>query len=294
MCSKVLELYSGIGGVHFAFNKAQLKYEIVFAIDINSKANMTYSANFNQTNIKSKLIETFTVDQLNKLDFDTLTLSPPCQPFTRLGNYKDDADLRCKSLHFIIDIIPQLKIIPKYILLENVKGFEQSKTHQKLISMLNSLNYHYQEYLLSPKQFGIPNSRLRYYLIARNYPFKFSNTFEPKEDQEGINKPCTIFKEFPNMILEQLLNKFPDNFSGSLNYGNGLVIYKVPSSLAYYLNLDKSQRKSTNKIRDNTLNNISLNIDETYNLEAETLAKYINVIDLVYPSDNHSCCFTKG
>lgn len=40
-----------------------------------------------------------------------------------------------------------------------------------LISTLRSLNYSVVEFLLTPLQFGIPNSRHRYYLLARRTPF---------------------------------------------------------------------------------------------------------------------------
>jgi tRNA (cytosine38-C5)-methyltransferase len=64
------------------------------------------------------------------------------------------------------DILPNLKNPPSFILLENVKGFEQSDTHHLLISKLKSLNYNIQEFWLSPNQFYIPNQRLRYFLLV--------------------------------------------------------------------------------------------------------------------------------
>ena len=82
--------------------------------------------------------------------------------------------------------------------MENVKGFDEDQARVDFIKMLKSQNYYYQvglnlkysffsnknikyeffkEFLLSPIQFGIPNSRLRYFLIARyNEPFDFEST----------------------------------------------------------------------------------------------------------------------
>ena len=80
--------------------------------------------------------------------------------------------------------------------MENVKGFDEGEARKFLVDMLKSQNYFFQvwlinnfintysihtkldlnfkEFLLSPIQFGIPNSRLRYFLIARlNEPFNF-------------------------------------------------------------------------------------------------------------------------
>ena len=54
--------------------------------------------------------------------------------------------------------------------MENVKGFETSRAREILIEMLENNEFNYQEYLLCPKQLGIPNARLRYYLIATKSP----------------------------------------------------------------------------------------------------------------------------
>jgi tRNA (cytosine38-C5)-methyltransferase len=45
--------------------------------------------------------------------------------------------------------------------------FQCSQSREALVNELDRLNYDIEECLLSPTQFGIPNHRLRYYLIAR-------------------------------------------------------------------------------------------------------------------------------
>lgn len=51
-----------------------------------------------------------------------------------------------------------------------------------LLDALESCNYCYREFLLSPTNFGIPNSRLRYYAIAKQknqqFCFKQDRLFE--------------------------------------------------------------------------------------------------------------------
>ncbi|KAF9437339.1 tRNA (cytosine-5-)-methyltransferase [Entomortierella beljakovae] len=56
---------------------------------------------------------------------------------------------------------------PNYILLENVKGFEESDSRDILVESLTGAGYEYQELLITPLQLGIPNSRMRYYCLAR-------------------------------------------------------------------------------------------------------------------------------
>lgn len=50
-----------------------------------------------------------------------------------------------------------------------------STTRDVLCSTLQSLGYRTLELLLTPLQFGIPNSRLRYYLLAKRRPLRFQH-----------------------------------------------------------------------------------------------------------------------
>ncbi|KAL3841496.1 hypothetical protein ACJMK2_019632 [Sinanodonta woodiana] len=176
---RVLELYSGIGGMHFALDNApvikeqNLKYKVVLAIDINNVANRIYQHNFPDTNMSSSGIEGLTVKQLDKLKIDMILMSPPCQPFTRVGKKMDHEDVRSKSFLHLLNLLPRLSHCPSYILVENVKGFETSQTRDILLQILKKCDFTYQELLLTPLQMGIPNARLRYYLIAKKRPNSF-------------------------------------------------------------------------------------------------------------------------
>lgn len=59
-------------------------------------------------------------------------------------------------------------------MVENVKGFESSLAREKLVSALNESGFTFREFLLSPVHFGICNSRLRYYLLAKKKPLDFT------------------------------------------------------------------------------------------------------------------------
>lgn len=92
----------------------------------------------------------------------------------RNGLVKDINDERTKPLlHIIENIIPKSQSL-KYILLENVKGFESSLARDKLVAALTQSGFTFKEFLLSPVHFGICNSRLRYYLLAKKKPLEFA------------------------------------------------------------------------------------------------------------------------
>ena len=56
---------------------------VVAAADINTTANSVYRHNFPGTRHLQRNIQSFTADELDKLQLDVLTMSPPCQPFSR-------------------------------------------------------------------------------------------------------------------------------------------------------------------------------------------------------------------
>ena len=57
----------------------------------------------------------------------------------------------------------------------NFLGFENSEARNLMIETFDKIDFEYQEFLISPTQIGIPNSRLRYYAIGikRGSNFKF-------------------------------------------------------------------------------------------------------------------------
>ncbi|EEB19817.1 Modification methylase HaeIII, putative [Pediculus humanus corporis] len=153
----VIELYSGIGGMHFALKESGIDYKVVKAVDINTTANEVYKLNFPKTLLLGKNIQSLQLEDFNGIDM--ILMSPPCQPHTRNGLKRDNLDERSHSLLYLLTLLPKLHSV-NYILLENVKGFEISRIRDELVDILISSGYTYQEFLLTPTQFGIPNSRL--------------------------------------------------------------------------------------------------------------------------------------
>ena len=120
---------------------------------------------------KYLLFLTNSVEDVDMYNADIWLLSPPCQPHTRLGLKNACLDKRSDGLMHLIDILQKMKNNPKFLLLENVEGFEESRSRELLVQTLKERGYSYLEFILSPNQFRIPNQRDRYYLIARQTSF---------------------------------------------------------------------------------------------------------------------------
>ena len=93
-------------------------------------------------------------------------MSPPCQPFTRAGAKRDNTDTRTEPFLHLLAVLETMARPPKFILLENVRGFEISQSHKLMVDVLSKRGYELYQFLLTPTQFGIPNERVRFYCVA--------------------------------------------------------------------------------------------------------------------------------
>lgn len=127
---RVFEGFAGYGGGHFALNRLKEKYpnfefEIVGYSEIDKYACELYDLNHKDKN--GNAIKNFgDITKLNPddvPDFDIFMGGFPCQPFSTAGMQKgvDDPYGRGTLFQHIMRICESKK--PKYILLENVKGF---------------------------------------------------------------------------------------------------------------------------------------------------------------------------
>ena len=140
---------------------------MVDAFDINPNGNDVYEHNFG-VRPSQKNICLLPVASFDRLDAGLWLLSPPCQPFTRQGHRKDKDDGRSQSfLRLLREIVPKLRAPPSHVLVENVVGFETSETRADAIAVFHRLGYDTREFMLTPRMFGVPYSRPRYFLLAK-------------------------------------------------------------------------------------------------------------------------------
>lgn len=207
---KILELFSGIGGMHSAFLYSKLPGQICAAMDINTVANTVYQFNHPEVKLLNNNIEKLSPKFIQSLDVNTILMSPPCQPFTRVGNQKDIDDVRTDALTHISTILPECKGI-EFILMENVKGFEKSKARDMYLDSLRRSGFMYREFILSPSQFGIPNTRHRYYCLARKTDFSFPSG--------------QIYEQFPSEVVAPQVNFIvKDIIEPETEIGNDLIL----------------------------------------------------------------------
>lgn len=294
---KVVEFYAGIGGFHYALRESGVRGEVAASVDINPNTVKVYSHNFPNTLQLNRNICGLTAGELDKLGANAFFLSPPCQPFTRQGNQLDKKDPRTDSFFHLMHTMKDLHCPPLYLLMENVKGFETSQTRNEFVSILKGLGYSVQEFLLTPSQFGVPNSRLRYFLLAKKSPLKFR-----LKDGEGeaCQKPLENAKELVECVLgktEESENVLPEC---EIEHGNDSSLERKLSDLKISETADKASegpvpdRWTNCRPLSDYLEELSEDRVRHYLVPDSILQRYVLAMDIVSKDSQHSCCFTKA
>ena len=166
-----LEFFSGIGGLHYGLAGTNVPHKVLRAYDVDDSASLTYRSNFACTPCSKANIVSIKPAELEALGADIWLLSPPCQPYTRQGLQLGADDKRSNAMHHLIELLESgaEALLPQFLLLENVVGFESSSMRAKLHAVLTQRGFATREVWASPAHFGIPNQRTRYFLLASRH-----------------------------------------------------------------------------------------------------------------------------
>ena len=162
---RFVDLFAGIGGIRLGFEQAMqdlgINYQCVLSSEIDKYAQETYKLNFGE----APQGDIYEIQQLP--DFDFLLAGFPCQPFSYAGKQQGFGDTR-GSLFFQIErILRDNK--PKGFLLENVRGLtthDKGRTFKTILQHLEDLGYGVEYLLLNGSNFGIPQNRVRVYIVG--------------------------------------------------------------------------------------------------------------------------------
>jgi DNA (cytosine-5)-methyltransferase 1 len=175
---RFIDLFAGIGGFRLAFGG--LGHKCVFSSEINSGCRTVYNKNFGELPVGD--IRKVQFDDIP--DFDILTAGFPCQPFSLCGKKEGFEDETRGTLFFDIAEILRIKK-PSMFLIENVKGIvthDKGRTIRTIQNTLKQLGYTTYSKVLNTYDFGIPQSRERWYCVG----FKKAIDFEfPIGTQKG-------------------------------------------------------------------------------------------------------------
>ena len=240
---KVGSDFSGVGAFNQALIRLGIKYEEVFACDMDKYARQTFILNYGEPKYYPENVYNRDIPSES---LDIFMTSPPCQSFSLAGKRKGEDSkngvLFYNSHEFIV------KNNPRYFIFENVKGLlsdDGGKTFQKWIDYLGgksvngnpvifpheeSVPYHVYYQVMNAKHYGVPQNRERIFIIGirddSDNNFSFPKPFPLEKRLKDVLENQVNEKYF---LSDKMLNYFDSRAS---NFNNGNINFKDEESVA--------------------------------------------------------------
>ena len=185
---KVVSLFSGCGGGDlgmrgdFVYNGKKyrkLKFNCIFATDINAKALKTFSANFPNTEILEGDITKVDVNQIPECNI--VVGGFPCQSFSTVNPTKDPFDARGNLYKEMVRVVKDKQ--PYAFIAENVKGLmtlHHGVIFNSIKKAFNDAGYNVFAKLLCAANYGVPQLRERVIMVGIRKDLCSQNFVFPK------------------------------------------------------------------------------------------------------------------
>ena len=168
---KILDLFSGAGGFSCGLDFLD-NYETVLAVDNNKHAIETFSHNFPnaKTIVGDILLDTVKkeiIDSAKNLNVNMIIGGPPCQGFSNKGKKLGLDDPRNFLFLEYLEVVEKLK--PEIFIIENVKSMVTAANGyfmNEIQNKIESLGYYMTCSILNSKNYGVPQSRERAFILS--------------------------------------------------------------------------------------------------------------------------------
>ena len=157
-----IDLFAGIGGFRLALESVGGRC-LGFS-EIAPDAINTYCANFNESE-DGNFGDITKIKDLPRHDF--MTAGVPCQSWSIAGKnlgFDDDRGQLWNDTLYLLN-----KVRPKAFIFENVKGLSDPRNQKALdyiLSRIKQAGYHAEKFVLNAYDYGVPQTRVRIYIIG--------------------------------------------------------------------------------------------------------------------------------
>jgi DNA (cytosine-5)-methyltransferase 1 len=191
---KFVDFFCGAGGMTYGLRRAGMR--VLAGIDNDSSVRDTYTRNNSPGIFLNEDVTKLTEKKLAKVtsirrNDDSLVFAgcSPCQFWSKI---KTDKNKSAKSAHLLMEFLRFVRWFrPGYVIIENVPGLLTNKASilPKFQTELKDLGYLYEEAVLNAVEYGVPQNRRRYLMIATRLPWPI--TLPP-----GRQDPKLIVRHF--------------------------------------------------------------------------------------------------
>tara|TARA_R100000426_G_scaffold74353_1_gene52044 strand:+ start:2069 stop:3049 length:981 start_codon:yes stop_codon:yes gene_type:complete len=223
-------MFSGVGGFELGFQQANLQTQVVGFCEIDKYASQILETKFQGV---KNYGDATTIDETKLPNFDILVGGFPCQAFSMAGKRKGFDEARGTLFFDVARILAHKK--PRNFILENVKGLlshNKGKTFETILGILSDLGYIVEWELLNSKNYGVPQSRERVYIVGHLRGQSQPKVFSFRKSTEKSNQNP---KELTKNIGQGQRVYSTNGASVSIKAGGGgqggkTGLYKIPQA----------------------------------------------------------------
>lgn len=202
-----------------ADNYSRFKYKLVGWSEVDKYVIQAHDACFPEHKRKN-FGDISKIDWAKVPDFDLFTYSSPCQDFSNAGNKaggEKGSGTRSSLLWECERAIKAKK--PRFLLMENVPSIERYPTFGKWLRKLEKLGYKNFYQVLDAKEFGVPQTRKRMFVVSilGSGSFKFP---KPKRLKETMHDRLQRKVDAKYYFTQKRLRHYMQHNSKMENNGN--------------------------------------------------------------------------
>jgi len=174
---KVIDLFSGIGGLSLGFRLEG--FEISIANEIDSSIADSYKKNHPETHVINEDITKLDISSVFK-DFhnsnNTIVIGgPPCQGFSQKGSRLGLDDTRNYLFKYFFNVVEYIQ--PQYFVMENVPNMLTACDgyfKNEIVNMFNKIGYSIDYGILNSYDYGVPQERRRAFILGKKGDVKLN------------------------------------------------------------------------------------------------------------------------
>jgi len=226
------DFFCGAGGLTSGLRNAGI--EVVKGIDVDPSVKESYEKNnpgsiFLHYDIR-KLSADEVMEGINrKGKFLLLAGCAPCQPFTHFKKKAKFDRRKSLMLHFA-RLIEKIK--PELVLAENVPGFMKNpnRYRKEFLRILDKNGYEYVESIINAADYGVPQRRERYLIMAS----RIGKVYLPQATHGEGRKPYVTVRKaiakYPPLLAGQKSKLVPNHSCPTLSPTNLQRIKSIPKN----------------------------------------------------------------
>lgn len=239
------DMFCGLGGFTLAMERAGI--DVTLAVNHWDRAIAVHAANHRNTEHLQRNLLGFKFGELDP--FDILTAGVACQPHSDAGQIGRAASRK------VFDSHAQMRATawavwkcaqvcrPKYLIVENVRGFIRWRDLQRWLAALRKLGYAVTQQFLCASRFGLPQRRWRWFFIGV-LDGPAVQMINPDVPEPGVG---TIFDASATGWID--IEDMPDRTTKALDPTGELDADGEPVMRPRYLSAKEKARQSNERLR---------------------------------------------